>query len=66
MLPVSGTGESAILSLRKDLDDRSEEGKVSKAKETRRRYTEEFKSEAVQMMLDGHTVPSVMEQLAME
>jgi transposase len=38
---------------------------VSKSKETRRRYTEEFKSEAVQMMLDGHTAPSVMQRLGL-
>ena len=39
--------------------------KVSKSKDTRRRYTDEFKEEAVQMMLDGHTAPSVMERLGL-
>jgi len=34
-------------------------------KETRRRYTEEFKEEAVKMMLDGHTALSVMERLGL-
>ncbi len=29
----------------------------------RRRYTEEFKAEAVQMLLDGHTAASVCERL---
>jgi transposase len=29
----------------------------------RRRYTREFKEEAVQMLLDGHTAPSVAERL---
>ena len=38
---------------------------ISKSKDTRRRYTDEFKSEAVQMMLDGHTAPSVMERLGL-
>jgi len=38
---------------------------VSKSKDTRRRYTDEFKEEAVQMMLDGHTAPSVMERLGL-
>ena len=36
-----------------------------KTKETRRRYTDEFKDEAVQMILDGHTAPSVMERLGL-
>ncbi len=31
----------------------------------RRRYTEEFKSEAVQMVLDGHTVASVCQRLGL-
>src|SRR5882724_5844514 len=30
---------------------------------TRRRFTEEFRREAVQMMLDGHTAASVAERL---
>ena len=31
----------------------------------RRRYTEEFKSEAVRMVLDGHTASSVCERLGL-
>jgi transposase len=31
----------------------------------RRRFTEEFKAEAVQMLLDGHTVTSVCERLGL-
>lgn len=39
--------------------------KALKTKETRRRYTEEFKDEAVQMILDGHTAASVKERLGL-
>ena len=35
---------------------------VVKSKDTRRRSTDEFKSEAVQMMLDGLSAPSVMKR----
>jgi len=38
----------------------SEEGPVG-----RRRYTKEFKEEAVQMLLDGHTAASVCERLGL-
>ena len=31
----------------------------------RRQYTEEFKREAVQMLLDGHSAPSVVERLGL-
>lgn len=31
----------------------------------RRRYTEEFKAEAVQMLLDGHTAASVCDRLGL-
>jgi len=31
----------------------------------RRRYTEEFKQEVVQMLLDGHTAPSVKDRLGL-
>jgi transposase len=31
----------------------------------RRRFTEEFRREAVQMLLDGHTAPSVAERLGL-
>ena len=31
----------------------------------RRRYTQEFKAEAVQMLLDGHTATSVCERLGL-
>jgi len=36
-----------------------------KLKDTRRRYAEEFRNEAVQMLLDGHSAPSVMERLGL-
>ena len=32
---------------------------------TRRSYSEEFKQEAVQMLLDGHSAPSVAERLGL-
>ena len=32
---------------------------------TRRTYTEEFRREAVQMLLDGHSAPSVAERLGL-
>jgi transposase len=35
----------------------------SKVKRGRRVFTEEFKQEAVQMLIDGHTAPSVSERL---
>ena len=34
-------------------------------KRPRRRYTAEFKSEAVQMLLDGHTAASVCQHLGL-
>jgi transposase len=40
------------------------EGK-KKAHRPRRRYTAEFKSDAVQMLLDGHTAASVCERLGL-
>jgi len=43
--------------------------RVKKTKEpvvSRRRFTEEFKQEAVQMLLDGHTASSVAERLGLE
>ncbi len=36
-----------------------------KAKRTRRSYSEEFKQDAVQMLLDGHSAPSVAERLGL-
>ena len=40
--------------------------KVSEKKQPgRRRYTEEFKAEAVQMLLDGHTAASVCQRLGL-
>jgi transposase len=33
---------------------------------TRRKYTEEFRREAVQMLLDGHTAQSVAQRLGLE
>jgi transposase len=35
------------------------------AKPRRRRFTEEFRREAVQMMLDGHSAASVVERLGL-
>jgi len=32
---------------------------------TRRQFTDEFKREAVQMLLDGHSGPSVVERLGL-
>lgn len=43
---------------------RSEKPVVSEAVK-RRRYTEEFKAEAVQMLLDGHSAASVCERLGL-
>lgn len=37
--------------------------KIALVAQRRRSYTEEFKTEAVQMLLDGHSVPSVAENL---
>ncbi len=40
--------------------------KMSKQPNTsRRQYTDEFKSDAVQMLLDGHTAPSVKDRLGL-
>ncbi len=38
---------------------------VLKSKDTHRRYADEFTEEAVQMVLDGHTAPSVVERLGL-
>jgi transposase len=38
---------------------------VQSAARRRREFTEEFKQEAVQMLLDGHTAPSVAERLGL-
>ena len=43
-------------------------GKINKAgggKQTRRRFNKEFKEEAVQMLLDGHTAASVVERMGL-
>jgi transposase len=40
--------------------------KSSVVKPTRRRFTDEFKEEAVQMLLDGHSATSVAERLGLE
>jgi transposase len=37
--------------------------RISTRKGQRRDYPDEFKEEAVQMLLDGHTAPSVVERL---
>ena len=39
--------------------------KLPESKLSRRGYTEEFKREAVQMLLDGHTASSVCERLGL-
>ncbi len=45
---------------------RKKSGKVEVVEsQGRRRFTEEFKAEAVQMVLDGHSVGSVCERLGL-
>ena len=39
--------------------------KSSSEKRTRRRFTQEFKDEAVRMLLDGHSASSVCERLGL-
>ncbi|MEO8497533.1 MAG: transposase [Planctomycetota bacterium] len=39
--------------------------KSAASHDSRRRYTEDFKEEAVQMLLDGHTAPSVKDRLGL-
>ncbi len=39
--------------------------KAKRKARTRRSYSEEFKQEAVQMLLDGHSAPSVAERLGL-
>ena len=41
----------------------SRKKKSSVRKSTRRPYTDEFKEEAVQLLLDGYTAPQVVERL---
>lgn len=41
----------------------SRKEKVSVPRQTRRHYTEEFKQEAVQLLLDGYTAPQVIDRL---
>jgi transposase len=38
---------------------------LGRVRRTRRTYPEEFKREAVQMLLDGHSVTSVVERLGL-
>jgi transposase-like protein len=38
--------------------NRAQKKAVSKSKDTRRRYANEFKEDALQMMLDGHATQS--------
>ena len=40
--------------------------KSGSTSKTRRRYTQEFKDEAVQMLLDGHSASSVCERLGVQ
>ncbi len=41
------------------------QAKQRKAVRTRRTYSQEFKQEAVQMLLDGHSAPSIAERLGL-
>jgi transposase len=41
------------------------QAKQRKSVKTRRSYSHEFKQEAVQMLLDGHSAPSVAERLGL-
>ena len=41
------------------------QAKPQKTAQTRRSYSQEFKQEAVQMLLDGHSAPSVAERLGL-
>jgi transposase len=43
----------------------AKENTSSPGKRPRRRYTKEFREEAVQMMLDGHSASSVAERLGL-
>jgi transposase len=43
----------------------AKENTPSPGKRPRRRYTKEFREEAVQMMLDGHSASSVAERLGL-
>ena len=43
----------------------AKENAPSHGTRTRRRYTKEFREEAVQMMLDGHSASSVAERLGL-
>jgi len=43
----------------------AKENTSSPGKSVRRRYTKEFREEAVQMMLDGHSAASVAERLGL-
>ena len=38
---------------------------IPRPRQRRREFTEEFKQEAVQMLLDGHAAPSVAERLGL-
>ena len=44
----------------------AKENTSSPGKRTRRRYTKEFREEAVQVMLDGHSASSVAERLRID
>jgi len=41
------------------------EKRTKRSPKTRRQFTEEFKREAVQMLLDGHSAASVVERLGL-
>ena len=47
------------------MSKRSSERVKQKGRQKRRRFTAEFKSEAVQMLLDGHSASSICERLGL-
>jgi transposase len=47
------------------MSQRKSEKSWNGKKQQRRQFTEEFKAEAVQMLLDGHTASSVCERLGL-
>ena len=64
MVTVSRTGELLILSSRKEPENGKEESS-GRGKRVRRQYTQEFREESVQMLLNGHSATSVAERLGL-
>lgn len=62
MVTVSGTPESPIPGHSKGHQNGSQE-ETTAGSRSRRDYSDEFKAEAVQMLLDGHTALAVVERL---